>query len=219
MIEIINFTQKPLEHIGIVAGTCWGSPLTDSEKNKKRAIECIDNGHGRVTEFANVTLVLSEYSARVIREWYTHRIGNSNLQESTRYVNCNDFRYFTPPKIKSNKKANEIYDSIMKNISDGYGKLIELGIAKEDVANVLPLGMETKVVSTLNLRSLMSMYEVRECTRAYHEYRKVMRELKIALSTLDEDWKYICDNYLVAKCEKLGYCNEKYSCGKFPTKK
>ena len=36
-IEIIKLTENPLNHIGIVAGTCWNAPIDDETKNIKRA--------------------------------------------------------------------------------------------------------------------------------------------------------------------------------------
>lgn len=217
-IKVLRYTEKPLEHIGEVAGICWGSPLGDPIKNRNRAIECIDNGHGRTMEFADIEFVIEGYSARVIREFYTHVIGTSRLQESTRYVNCNYFNYYTPNKIYRNEEANDIYAGVMQDICDAYDKLMELGMTKEDVANILPLGMDTKVVVKLNLRALLHMAEVRTCTRAYVEFRELMREIKEVISLLDEDWKYISEKYIVPKCETLGYCNERYCCGRRPKK-
>ena len=218
MIEVLEYTKNPLNTIGVAAGACWNSSREDVDKNIKRAIECIENNHGRVLEYVDVTLIISERSARVIREWYTHKIGTTNVHESTRYVNCKNFEYFTPNKIKNNEEAKKIYDNVMKNIAESYQQLLDLKIPREDVANILPLGMNTKIVTKINLRALIHMFEIRTCTRAYHEYRDLMKELKDTLATLDGEWKYICDNFLKTKCEKTGCCDEKYTCGRFPQK-
>src|SRR5574344_108805 len=72
-VTILEWTTKnPLQQIGYNAGVCWGANVDDKEKNIKRAKECISNDHGRTTEFPDVNMVLDGYSARVIREWYTH---------------------------------------------------------------------------------------------------------------------------------------------------
>lgn len=49
-----------------------GADTTDQKKNYKRGIECLENDRGRTIEFPDVYMVLDGYSARVMREWYTH---------------------------------------------------------------------------------------------------------------------------------------------------
>ena len=87
-------TIYPIQTIGKYAGTCWGSDTSDPEKNIARAIDCIEHGHGRVSEFGDVYMTIEGYSARVMRELYTH-IGGAptRLQESTRYVKYDGFDY------------------------------------------------------------------------------------------------------------------------------
>ncbi len=87
MIQILPWTIKdPLNMIGYCAGVCWNSPVDDTEKNIKRAKSCIQSGHTRTAEYPDVYMVIDNYSARCIRELYTHIIGTTRLQSSTRYV-------------------------------------------------------------------------------------------------------------------------------------
>ena len=65
-------TVVPIVMIGKKAGSCWGADIMDKEKNFKRGIDCIQSGHGRALEFPNIIMTLEGYSARVIRELYTH---------------------------------------------------------------------------------------------------------------------------------------------------
>ena len=72
-VLIQEFTTKnPITMIGMEAGYCWGADTTEQKKNYKRGIECLENDHGRTIEFPDVYMILDGYSARVIREWYTH---------------------------------------------------------------------------------------------------------------------------------------------------
>ena len=64
--------KKPITMIGVEAGICWGANTSNDEKNYLRGIDCLESGHGRTFEFPDVFLTLEGYSARVIREWYTH---------------------------------------------------------------------------------------------------------------------------------------------------
>ena len=212
-------TQNPITLIGERAGICWGADVSNPEKNYKRGLDCILSNHGRTLEYVNIEMVLDGYSARVIREWYTH-IGGSptRLQASTRYINYQDFDYVIPHKIANNEVANAIYTNLMKIISDGCKSLEDMGIPREDVGMLLPLGMTTKIVDKRNLRNLIDMTDNRMCTRAYWEYRDLMKDLCKALSDYSDEWKLIVDTQFKSKCEKLGYCPEKHSCGKYKTK-
>lgn len=220
-IIIQEFTcKKPITLIGTEAGVCQGADISDDNKNYKRGIDCLEQEHGRTWEFPDVYMILDEYSARVMREWYTH-IGGlpTRLQASTRYIDYeHGFEYVTPPSIKNNEVANNTYDELMDVISKYLLELDKLGIPREDSALGLPLGMTTKVVCKHNFRNLADMSYQRECSRAYHEYRKLFNDLCTELSKYSEEWKYLVDNYFMPKCEKYGFCKEKKSCGRKPKK-
>ena len=214
-------TRNPISLIGRRAGICWGADITDEQKNYKRGLECLSNNHGRTLEFVNVEAVLDGWSARVIREWYTH-IGGSptRLQASTRYINySNGFDYVIPSKIQDNAMALDKYTETMGIIRENAAILEnDFGIPREDVANLFPLGMNTKMVDKRNLRNLIDMSHQRMCTRAYWEYRKLFKTYVDELRKIDDEWAYIVDNYFMPKCDALGYCSEKYSCGRKPKK-
>ena len=212
-------TKTPLQMIGESAGFCWGSDISDANKNMKRAIDCIASGHGRTMEFPDIHLILDGYSARVIREFYTH-IGclPTRLQSSTRYVDAKSFKYVTPPSVFKNEKAKQVYDETMEHIREGYAKLEELGIKREDAAMVLPLGMETVIVDKRNFRNLVDMAKNRMCTRAYWEYRELMNDICEALSSYSGEWNTLIKLCMKPKCEISGYCTESKSCGRKPKK-
>ena len=212
-------TKTPLQMIGESAGFCWGSDISDANKNMKRAIDCIASGHGRTMEFPDIHLILDGYSARVIREFYTH-IGclPTRLQSSTRYVDAKSFKYVTPPSVFKNEKAKQVYDETMEHIREGYAKLEKLGIKREDAAMVLPLGMETVIVDKRNFRNLVDMAKNRMCTRAYWEYRQLMNDICEALSSYSGEWNTLIKLCMKPKCEISGYCTESKSCGRKPKK-
>ena len=138
----------PISLIGEEAGICYGANTSDKEKNYKRGLDCLSSNHGRTLEFPDVYMVLDGYSARVIREWYTH-IGGAptRLQASTRYINYQKgFDYITPHTIIENPEAAKVYDDAMSAILAGLQKLQDLNIPREDNALLLPLGMTTKIV-------------------------------------------------------------------------
>lgn len=210
--------KKPITMIGEEAGICWGADTSDDTKNYKRGIDCLENGHGRTFEFPDVYMILDGYSARVIREWYTH-IGGAptRLQASTRYIDYeHGFDYFAPPSVQNNQRALDIYSGMMDSISEALRDLDELGIPREDSALGLPLGMTTKIVCKHNARNLIDMSHQRMCKRAYHEYRKLFGDLCDALRAYSDEWRYLVDHYFMPKCKYMGFCNERYTCGRIP---
>lgn len=206
-------------------GVCWGAPLDDKEKNIKRAISCIKAGHGRVMEYVDVELVISDVSARCLRELYTH-IGGAptRLQASTRYISeQSGFDYYTPPKIENNMGCKQMFTEGMGTIQKVYNGLLEEGMTKEDAANVLPLGMMSKMVWKVNLRTLINFCQQRSCTRALKEIRDLTKEIVSLLGSKNEEWSWIAENLLVPKCEQYKYindsfcfCTEQQCCGKHP---
>ena len=213
-------TIYPIQAVGKYAGTCWGSDTSDTNKNYKRGLDCINSGHGRAMEFPQVYMIIDGYSARTIRQLYTH-IGGSptRLQASTRYINYDNFSYTTPPSVLKDPQAKDRYDQIMYQISEAYKDLEAWDIPKEDCGLILPLGMESKMVFRTNLRQLIDMSHERLCSRAYWEFRLLMKDLMQALSEYSEEWAYLVENYFKPKCEVYGYCTEKFTCGRMPSKK
>ena len=219
-------TKSPVTLIGARAGICWGADTTDDAKNYKRGWDCIESNHGRTLEFPDVHMVLDGYSARVIREWYTHIGGMpTRLQASTRYIDYGEFEYVTPPSIENDMAAKALYVATMEVISDTMRKLefmnhvnevAELGFPREDIALLLPLGMTTRIVCKHNARNLIDMSRQRECVRAYWEYRDIFRDMKLALTNYSEEWARLVAKTMHPKCVEYGYCPEKHGCGKYP---
>lgn len=208
-------SKNPISLIGKMAGVCWNADTCDEEKNYMRGIDCLKSNHGRTLEYPQVYMVLDGYSARVIREFYTHIGGMpTRLQASTRYIDYEKgFDYVLPYSIIENVDALKIYCNEMKNIAESMRKLQDLGIPREDCAMLLPLGMRTKVVVRTNLRNLLDMAEQRLCNRAYWEYRELMQDVINALSEYSEEWE-ILSQYFMPKCKKYGKCTEKRGCKK-----
>ena len=93
-------------------------------------------------------------------------------------------------------------------------ELTEAGIPAEDARSVLPNAAATSMVVSMNLRELIHIANLRLCTRAQTEIRILVKRMCDELIK-EEDW---LKDYLVPKCERLGYCDEDKSCGRKPTK-
>ena len=211
-------TKNPITLIGHRAGVCWGADVTDDKKNYKRGLDCIKANHGRALEYVNIETIIDGYSARVIRELYTH-IGGAptRLQASTRYIDYSDFDYITPSSLKTDTQK-DIYENVMYVISKAAQSLEKQGVPREDIGLMLPLGMTTRIVDKRNVRNVMDMSRQRLCSRAYWEYRELMKNYLDELSKYSEEWATLIPMIMMPKCDMLGYCPETYSCGRKPKK-
>lgn len=210
-------TKNPITLMGARASVCWGANVSDDEKNYKRGLDCIKSGHGRVMEFVNVEMIIDGYSAKVLREYYTH-IGGSptRLQASTRYINYSKgdgFNYTTPKSIDTNG-CWLVWSELMNTINDTVKLLIDEGVPVEDATMALPLAYSSKMVDKRNLRNFVDMSRQRMCNRAYWEYRELFNDICNALREYSDEWKWVVDNLFHAKCDEVGYCTETKSCGR-----
>lgn len=205
-VIVQDFTCKePITMIGTEAGVCWGADISDQKKNYRRGIDCLESEHGRTFEFPDAYMILDGYSARVIREWYTH-IGGSptRLQASTRYIDYeHGFDYVVPPSIEKDEAASAGYKKVMTILQNALTALDAFGVPREDTALLLPLGMTTRIVCKHNARNLMDMSHQRMCSRAYHEYRKLFDDVCNALRAYSEEWAYLYTGNKAAKRKSI----------------
>ena len=219
VIILSETTDEPLTMAGMMAGICWGADTTDHKKNFKRGVDCYFSGHWRALEYPQIYMILDGWSAKCIREWYTHIIDTTRLQASTRYINYDNFEYVTPTDIENNDAANDAYVGLMENINETMRYLEKLGIKKEDASEVLPLSYSTKIVIRVGMRELINIMEQRLCSRAYWEIRQLCKEILDALRIYSDEWKYCIDELevFVPKCIRHLYCSERYTCGRKPS--
>lgn len=220
MIQVLpQTTVEPLQLIGKTAAVCWDAKIDDPEKNRKRAWDCINSGHGRVMEWPNVEVIVTGYSAKCLREAMRHIVGTSVLQASTRYINyAKGFDVVMPPSVTKSEETEAIWNNVIHAISDGMKELEAHGVPKEDFTNLLPLAYQSKMVWKVNLRTLVNFFGMRLCNRAYWEIRTLARELKDALIEYSPEWEEIANALFVPKCVHVGFCTEAKSCHYRPPK-
>ena len=134
----------------------------------------------------------------------------------------NELDYIIPPAIARIPEARERFERFIEEVNAAYGDLqnilTENGRGKksnEDARFVLPQAAESKIVLTMNCRSLLHFLELRCCERAQWEIREMAWKM---LKILRAELPVIFAN-AGPKCERLGYCPEnKFGCGKYPTK-
>lgn len=219
IILLNDTTEFPLQKIGETAGICWGAPVDDVTKNIKRAKDCIKSDHGRTLEWVNIELIIESVSARCMREIGRHCVGTSYLQSSTRYIDESNFVFYVPPKCNDSAE----YSDTMVTIHQSYQNMLNSGIPGEDAANILPLGMYSKMIWKINLRSMVNFMQKRLCMRALNEIRTFAVMIKDILSARNEEWDWIVKSLFVPGCERFKYrneslcfCQETRGCGRYP---
>jgi thymidylate synthase (FAD) len=145
--------------------------LKNSEKRELDAIlmEVMNMGHTSVVEHVSFTFALSDVSRSLTHQLVRHRIA-SYSQQSQRYV-AQDMTYVIPPSVKKTGAVDK-YHSIMKKIWELYGAL-QKEIPTEDARYVLPNASCTKIIVTMNARSLLNFFELRCCLHAQWEIRRL----------------------------------------------
>lgn len=118
-----------------------------------------------------------------------------------------------PESIAASPKTLLTYIKGLDACKKCYIDLVRMGIDQEDARYILPHGTQTRIVMTMNVRSLYNFFNLRCCERAQTEIRQLanlmLAEVKKIAPGLFET--------AGAPCEALGYCPEgDMGCGKYP---
>ena len=70
------------------------------------------------------------------------------------------------------------------------------------------------MVDKRNPRNLIDMSRNRMCSRAYWEFRELFNDIITALKEYSPEWATLIELEFMPKCEYLGFCPEKHSCGR-----
>lgn len=223
-VRLISKPDNMLKTIYTACRTCYSadSPLNiydcdaaqDEEKMLKLISRVVSSGHYSTIEHIQVSFAISNISRACSHQLVRHR-HMSFSQKSQRYVKeKGQFEYIIPDTIEKNIELKEKFDEFMSKVSEFYIELTENGIPAEDARSVLPNAASTSMVASLNLRELIHLANLRLCSRAQQEIRILVRRMCDELIK-EEPW---LKEYLVPKCERLGYCDEDKSCGRKPIK-
>jgi thymidylate synthase (FAD) len=148
-----------------------------------------------------------------------HRIA-SYSQQSQRYVDGSAFNHVIPPAIAKNEAAARRFRECMAHVGEAYREIKALleeaghDKAAEDARFVLPQAAETRLVFSMNCRSLLNFFEQRCCERAQWEIRALARAML-------KDCRQVLPVVFAtagARCERLKYCPEgpRFTCGRYP---
>ena len=198
-VTLLEHTPNPEKVIASAAKLCYSSSDIDSlydgldKEKSKKFIEIWNNATDEVTFTFGIEGVSRSLLAQITR----HRIASYSVK-SQRYVGEGDFQYVIPPEIENNPEALRSFQDTMKNIRDSYLRLLKKKhyedfvseglsekeaakkaekLAFEDARFVLPNACETKMIVTMNARSLFNFFNLRCCNRAQWEIRALATQM------------------------------------------
>ena len=215
-VKLLEHTPNPERVVAMAARLCYSpigaeelSEKLSDEQVKKMVEKMVALGHASTIEHVSFTFGIEGVSRVLTHQLVRHRIASYD-QQSQRYVAEHDFEYILPPTIAAQPEAREKYTQLMGEIRKTYDALTELGIPKEDARYVLANAAETKILVTMNARSLLHFFNLRCCYRAQWEIREManlmLAEVQKVAPTLFKN--------AGASCVNTGRCPEgEMTCG------
>ena len=239
-VILISHTPNPEHTIASAAKLCYSASsindLRDNLSDEKAAsfVEMLSEiGHESPIEHASFTFGIEGVSRAFLAQITRHRIASYSVK-SQRYVAESSFEYILPPEIAADSEAKRLYLEAMEDDNKKYNQIADILKQKhikeflaegkdektaarmaekkaiEDARFVLPNACETKMVVTMNARSLMNFFRHRCCNRAQWEIREVADQMLALVSAVaPELFKKAGPPCLVGPCPE-----GKMSCGK-----
>ncbi len=206
-VELLAHTADAEKIITAAARLCYSplgiNELLDSidmETQEKFIQMLFGLGHESPIEHVTFTFGIEGVSRSLLAQLTRHRIASYSVK-SQRYVKEGYFNYIIPPEIEDCSETREIFIKAMKEDQERYSQLSDILFKKhydyfldqgyteqkakslaekraiEDARFVLPNACETKLVMTMNARSLYNFFHHRCCNRAQWEIRKLAKEM------------------------------------------
>ena len=203
LVKLLTYTPEPDKLVAAAAKLCYSDAHIETimdgltpEKTDAFLKKLSSMGHQSPTEHAYFTFGIEGVSRTLLAQITRHRIASFSVQ-SQRYVRLDDFRYVIPPAIENDPEAKATFIEAMNRDAENYLKeverleaihtkvLMENGasekdakrmaskFANEDARFLLPNACETKMVVTMNARSLHNFFAMRCCNRAQWEIHEL----------------------------------------------
>ena len=239
-VTLLAHTPDPELTVASAARLCYSPSTIDEVREKltpEKTAQFVDMlseiGHESPIEHASFTFGIEGVSRALLAQITRHRIASFSVQ-SQRYVKEEQFEYVLPPEIEKDKEAKKIYIQAMEKAQEEYDRLAEMLTARhkadmiaagmdektasrnaekkaiEDARFVLPNACTTKMVVTMNARSLLNFFSHRCCNRAQWEIQEVAIEMyKLCREVAPNLFSHAGPPCIRGKCTE-----GKMSCGK-----
>ena len=201
----------------IAAKVCYSGDPIESIEEKLTFKDCrnlvtrvYSMGHKSILEHVSFTFLVSGVSRIATHQFVRHRHCTFH-ERSQRYVEVGKSEVVMPESIKKDPDHIDSFDYAVRVCMHLYEKLINQGVPAEDARFILPQGIESQLIVTMNAAELVHIARLRCCNRAQWEIRDVARKMVILAR---EQFPVIFDK-VGPSCYMDGRCPEgKMTCGK-----
>ncbi len=190
-VLLLNHTPDPDFTVALAARLCYSKHTIEElkreltgDKVEKLIIRILRSGHHSVLEHASFTYGVEGISRVTSHQLVRHRLA-SYSQQSQRYTKFNkQSDFILPESVNKIGKLKEKFVKLSEQTLDFYLEMIDAGIPVEDARYILPNGVNTRIIITMNARELLHFFRLRTCIRAQWEIRAMAMEmLKLAKKT------------------------------------
>ncbi len=206
-VKLLAYTPDPEKTVACAAKLCYAAADIDTvyegltEEKTASFLEMLQSiGHESPIEHASFTFGIQGVSRSLLAQITRHRIASFSVQ-SQRYVKEDGFQFVVPPEIEKIPEAKEEFLRAMEEDQRHYERLTQLLQEKhkaelmaagepeksaqrkaekraiEDARFVLPNACATKMIMTMNARSLLNFFSNRCCNRAQWEIRELATQM------------------------------------------
>lgn len=123
-----------------------------NSNNYDLILKVLKSGHKSIIEHMTFNLAFNNVSVFVEQFIIEFRLASYTVQ-SRRYVDFSNVGYYVPNDLGSDNQL--IYKKNMDTLFESYGRLLELGIPKEDARFILPYCFRSNFYCTCNARELI----------------------------------------------------------------
>ena len=162
---LVYMLETPNTHVAEEAArVCQNT--NDPKKALRNALKA---GHYNLLEHIQCSFKIEGVSRALTHQLVRHRIA-SPAQESQRHVKVqvNSLEWYVAPST-----ATPRFHTAMQVAGASYLACIDEGMPKEDARYLLPNGTMSKMVISLNARSLDNFFKLRCCNHAQWEIREL----------------------------------------------
>ena len=220
-VILLSHTPNPDQLVAAAARLCYspvGAAQLQETMTPKQVKKLVDDllamGHESPIEHVSFTFAIEGVSRAMSHQLVRHRLA-SYSQQSQRYVSEKEFDFVIPPSIERHPEAKAAFLRQIQSIQESYNQMLSYGIPNEDARYLLPNACETKLVMTMNARSLYNFFTQRMCMRAQWEIRQMAELMRNELLQVSP----LLFSRTGPVCEREGFCPEgKMSCGRYPTR-
>ena len=186
-VILISWTPEPLKVVYVAARISHSFDIPSQIWQKQvplEEMECLieklyNLGHHSVFEHISFTFLIEGISRVCSHQLVRHRIA-SFTQQSQRYVRLKDNKdiFVFPESFLKDEKIKRKVDDFYKKSMDLYNFLLSEKIRKEDARFIIPQGVKTNLIMTMNFRELMHACSLRLSKHAQWEIRQLFTKIK-----------------------------------------